>query len=95
MPRRKRRTVSNTSPAVSATTVSSSTKGKTSAEANGQPNIPPTPNQQMPSAVRGPPRQSMKAAKPSMVAYMAKLEGRYATEAWNMPVLVAIMMAKT
>jgi hypothetical protein len=36
----------------------------------------------------------MKAVTPSMVVYMAKLEGRYAADAWNMPVLVTVMIKK-
>jgi hypothetical protein len=34
----------------------------------------------------------MKAVVPSMAMYMAKLDGRYATEAWNIPVLVVMMI---
>jgi len=36
----------------------------------------------------------MKAENPSMVVYMAKLEGRYAGEAWYIPGLEIITMRK-
>ena len=68
-----------------ARTSSSSRYGKERATANGHPTMPATPNHMMPCAVLSPPRHSMNEAMPSMAAYMAKLEGRYATEAWNMP----------
>jgi hypothetical protein len=51
-------------------------KGKINAPANGQPRRLPRANQKMPWAVLIPPLQSMKAEKPSIVVYMAKLEGR-------------------
>jgi hypothetical protein len=73
---------------------SSSMNGKTNTAANGQPSIAPTPNQKIPCAVRTPPRQSKNAAVPSMVVYMAKVEGKYAVAAWNMPELVVIMSIK-
>ena len=38
--------------------------------------------------------QSMKAENPSMVVYMAKLEGRYAVEAWYMPGLKTMAIKK-
>jgi len=75
--------------------ISSPTNGMTSAEANGQPTMPPMPNHIMPEAVLKPPRQSMNDANPSMVQYMAKLEGRYATDAWNIPAAVTEMTKKT
>jgi hypothetical protein len=73
---------------------SSNMKGITKAAAKGQPRTAPTPNQKMPSADLTPPLRSRKAAVPSMAVYMAKLEGRYAVPAWNMPVLVAMMIMK-
>ena len=64
---------------------SSNRKGAAKAIENGQPRTPPTANQIMPWAVLSPPRQLINAAMPSMVVYMAKLEGRKAVEARNMP----------
>jgi hypothetical protein len=64
---------------------SSSRKGAHKAMAKGQPKMPATANQKMPQDVFRPPRQSIKAAAPSMAAYMAKLEGRYEALAWKFP----------
>ena len=36
----------------------------------------------------------MKAAVPSIVVYIAKLDGRYDAEAWNMPGLKIIAIMK-
>jgi hypothetical protein len=41
-----------------------------------------------------PPVQFMNAEKPSMVVYMAKLEGKYAIEAWYIPGLDTMAMRK-
>ena len=43
------------------------------------------PNHMMPSWLLLPLRQSRKAAVPSMLKAMAKLDGRNAALAWNMP----------
>ncbi len=59
--------------------------GATSAAANGHPSSAPAANHSTPRAVCSLPERSMKAAAPSMAAYMAKLDGRYAVAAWNMP----------
>ena len=65
------------------------------AAAKGQPSTAPAPMAKMPCAVRNlPPRQSMKAAMPSIVVYIAKLEGRYEILAWNIPGAVAIIITK-
>jgi hypothetical protein len=61
--------------------ISSTKNGKESAMAKGQPRIPPRANQNMPQAVFKPPLQFMNEAIPSIVQYIAKLEGRYAAEA--------------
>ena len=55
--------------------------GNTKAAANGQPSTAPIPNHSMPCAVFMPRVQSMNAEVPSIVVYMAKLEGKYAVEA--------------
>ena len=60
---------------------SSRTKGKMSAPAKGQPSKAPTPNHIMPTAVFDPPCQSMNAVSPNVLVYMAKLDGKKATEA--------------
>lgn len=65
--------------------ISSTRNGKESAIAKGHPSIPPTPNQPMPHAVFSPPLQFMKDDIPNIVQYIAKLEGRKAAEAWNIP----------
>ena len=64
-----------------ATVQSSRTKGKMSAPANGQPSNAPTPNHIIPTAVFDPPCQSMNAVNPKVLVYMAKLDGKKATEA--------------
>ena len=48
----------------------------------------------MPRAVFNPPLQFMKAAIPSIVVYIAKLEGRKEAEAWNIPGLNIIAIMK-
>jgi hypothetical protein len=48
----------------------------------------------MPCDDFNPPRQFMKAAAPSMQAYMAKLEGRKAALAWKLPGLMTVMRRK-
>jgi hypothetical protein len=68
-------------PVVTDKKISSKMKGNTRAPAKGQPNRVPTANQKMPCAVLMPARQSMKVATPSIVVYMAKLEGTYAIDA--------------
>jgi hypothetical protein len=75
---------------------SSNKNGADRAMENGHPSIPPTANQKMPCAVFSPPLQFMNAAIPSIVVYMAKLDGRKATDAWNIPGLniIAIMKNK-
>lgn len=73
---------------------SSSKNGAANATENGQPSIPPTANQNIPWAVLSPPRQFMNAAMPSIVVYMAKLDGRKAVEARNIPGLNTIDMRK-
>ncbi len=69
----------------SARTASSSRNGTASATEKGQPTTPAMPNHMMPWAVFSPRRQSINAAMPSMPRFIAKLDGRYAVEAWNMP----------
>jgi hypothetical protein len=61
--------------------ISSNKKGADSAMANGHPSIPPIANHIMACIVFKPPRQFMKAAMPSIVVYIAKLEGRKAADA--------------
>lgn len=73
---------------------SSSMKGAHSAEANGHPKTPATANQKMPWEVLKPPRQFMNAAPPTMTAYMAKLEGRYAALAWKFPGVATVASRK-
>jgi hypothetical protein len=73
---------------------SSNKKGADSARENGHPRIPPNANQNIPWAVLRPPRQFMKEAIPSIVVYIAKLEGRNAADAWNMPGLNTIAIRK-
>lgn len=77
-----------------ASKTSSTKKGIIRAPAKGQPSRLPKANQKMPWAVLMPPCQSMKAENPSMVVYMAKLEGRYAGEAWYIPGLNIMTMRK-
>jgi hypothetical protein len=60
---------------------SSMTNGAIRIPENGQPTIAPIPNHIMPEAVFGPPRQSRKAARLNEDVYIAKLEGRKATDA--------------
>lgn len=61
------------------TKISSSRRnGAQRAAAKGHPRMPATANQAMPCHVFSPPRQFMKEAAPSMIAYMAKLEGKKA-----------------
>jgi hypothetical protein len=36
----------------------------------------------------------MKAVTPSIVVYMAKVEGRYAVDAWNIPALETVTIRK-
>jgi hypothetical protein len=75
---------------IEANVSSSATNGETRTMEKGQPMTPPIPNHMIPTAVFMPPRQSMKAAMPSMAVYIEKLEGRYAAAAWNMPGLESI-----
>lgn len=60
---------------------SSTTKGTIRIPENGQPMMAPMPNHIIPEAVFGPPRQSKNAARPNEEVYIAKLEGRNATDA--------------
>ena len=64
-----------------AKTISSAKKGADKAIENGHPSMPPMANQIMACIVFKPPRQFIKAAIPSMVVYIAKLEGRNAADA--------------
>ena len=73
---------------------SSTMKGTIRTPENGHPRMAPMPNQVMPEAVLNPPRQSMKADRPSILVYIVKLDGRYAVEAWNMPGLKTTAMRK-
>jgi hypothetical protein len=73
---------------------SSNKNGADNAMANGHPRTPPIANQVMAWVVFKPPRQFMKAAIPSMVVYIAKLDGRKAADAWNIPGLNTIAMRK-
>lgn len=59
--------------------------GSERAIAKGHPRMPPRAKKPMPHAVFRPPFQFMKEDMPNIVQYMAKLEGRYAAEAWNIP----------
>jgi hypothetical protein len=76
-----------------AKTTSSNKNGADRAIAKGHPNIPPTAKKKIPCAVFKPPLQFIKAAIPSIVVYIAKLDGRKEADAWNMPGLkiIAIM----
>lgn len=96
IPRRKRRTVSiKASLLLKLAKISSSNRnGADKATANGHPSTPPIANQNIPWAVFSPPFQFMKAAIPNIVVYIAKLEGRKAAEAWNIPGLKTIAMRK-
>lgn len=87
MPLRKRNTASMRASLSlrKAKNTSSTRNGRESAIANGQPRMPPRANQNMPWVVFNPFLQFMNAAIPSMVQYIAKLEGRNAEDAWNMP----------
>jgi hypothetical protein len=58
----------------------------------GHPNNPPSANQNTPSAVRKPRRRSINAAVPSIVVYMANVDGKNAAAAWNMPALVMVVI---
>jgi hypothetical protein len=64
-----------------AITSSSTTNGAIRIPENGQPMMAPMPNHIIPEAVFGPPRQSRKAARPREEVYIAKLDGRKATDA--------------
>src|SRR5271167_4691237 len=77
-----------------AKTSSSNKNGADSAIEKGQPIMPPSANQKMPDAVFKPPRQLIKAAIPSRVVYIAKLEGRYEADAWNIPGLNTMAIRK-
>jgi hypothetical protein len=74
--------------------ISSNKKGADKAIENGHPMIPPMANQIVAWVVFKPPRQFMKAAIPSIVVYIAKLEGRNEADAWNIPGLKTIAMRK-
>jgi hypothetical protein len=56
--------------------ISSAMKGSTRAPTKGHPSTVPMPNHINPWAVLIPPLQSMNAWRPSIVAYIAKLEGK-------------------
>jgi hypothetical protein len=73
---------------------SSNKNGAHNAMANGHPTMPPIAYQMTACVVFKPPRQFIKAAIPSMVVYIAKLEGRKAADAWNIPGLNTITMRK-
>jgi hypothetical protein len=77
-----------------AKTSSSNRNGADNAIAKGHPSIPPTANQNIPCEVFKPPLQFMNAAIPSIVMYIAKLEGRKAAEAWKIPGLDTIAIKK-
>lgn len=72
---------SNRVPEEAAIQTSSTMKGRIRAPAKGHPSKLPKANQKMPLAVLKPVSQSTKAAMPSMVVYMAKLDGKYAVDA--------------
>ena len=74
--------------------ISSKRNGIDSAIANGHPSTPPTANQKMPCAVFRPPLQFINAAIPNIVVYIAKLDGRNAADAWNIPGLNIIEIIK-
>ena len=67
------------SPLNAARKASSSTKGAASRPIKGQPSTVPIPSHMSPSAVRGPSRQSTKAANARVIAYMPTVLGRYET----------------
>jgi hypothetical protein len=73
---------------------SSNRYGAQSAAAKGHPRIPPRANQAIPCDDFKPPRQFMKAAAPSILIYMAKLEGRNAVLAWKFPGLRTVAARK-
>ena len=95
-PRRKLRTASIRSSLEVrlAKSTASNKNGADNATENGHPRIPPKANQNIPCAVLRPPFQFMKADIPSIVVYIAKLEGRKAAEAWNIPGLNIIAIIK-
>jgi hypothetical protein len=81
IPSRNLLRTSKISPATATITSSSRMNGAIRIPENGQPIIAPIPNHIMPEAVFGPPRQSRKAVRPSEDVYIAKLDGRNATDA--------------
>ena len=81
VPSRYRLKVSRASRMTRATAHSSRTNGKMRAPENGHPNRAPIPNHMIPEADLAPPCQSMNEVNPKVVVYMAKLDGKKATEA--------------
>ena len=81
VPSRNRVRVPAMSLVIDATNTSSRMNGATRAAAKGHPRVAPMPNHMIPCAVLMPPLQSRKAAVPSIVVYMAKVDGRYAVDA--------------
>jgi hypothetical protein len=73
---------------------SSNKNGADKAIENGHPNTPPIANQVMPWAVFNPPLQFMNAAIPSIVVYIAKLDGRKEADEMNIPGLNIIAIMK-
>jgi hypothetical protein len=72
--------------------VSSKRRGRSKAPENGQPRMDPTPNHMMPSATLCFPRLSKNAVRPNMDVYIAKLDGKYAADAWKNPGLTATII---
>jgi len=70
-----------------AVVASSSTKGTHINPTKGQPTIAPIASHVSPPAVLAPPRLFMNMPSARKTVYMAKADGKYATEAWNMPAL--------
>lgn len=72
--------------------ISSTMNGAHMAMLKGQPSKPPRANQNTPVAIARPRLRSMNAAIPSIAVYMAKVEGRNAVAAWNIPALVMVVI---
>ena len=77
-----------------AKTICSNKNGAHNAIEKGHPSIPPMANHSIPCVVFKPPFQFMNAAIPSIVVYIAKLEGRKAAEDMNIPGLDTIASKK-
>lgn len=68
--------------------------GRHKAIEKGHPRTPPKENQNIPWDVLMPPFQFMNAAMPAIAVYIAKLDGRKAADARNIPGLVTIAIMK-